>query len=203
MRSSRAAAGTDARTEREEERLPEIALEDPVAAVVLEPVSVGAVRDVAVGNINDGLVSQAAAMTPAPRMTVRRFCHDDLHRIQNLRGPDDYRAAAGTGPRVEREGTGYDCFTAQPDTLWQNGFAQGGQNETCATYNLLKLGSRGRGLIGGRSRSMRVTWRGRSLAIPRRSGSASTAPRSSRSTSRRALLGVHARDLEVGATRAP
>jgi DUF1680 family protein len=32
-----------------------------------------------------------------------------------------------------------ECFTAQPDTLFTNGFAQGGQNETCATYNLLKL----------------------------------------------------------------
>jgi DUF1680 family protein len=32
-----------------------------------------------------------------------------------------------------------ECFTAQPDTLWQHGFATGGQNETCATYNLLKL----------------------------------------------------------------
>src|SRR5687767_3634126 len=32
-----------------------------------------------------------------------------------------------------------ECFTAQPDSLWQNGLAQGGQNETCATYNLLKL----------------------------------------------------------------
>jgi uncharacterized protein len=32
-----------------------------------------------------------------------------------------------------------ECFTAQPDTLWENGFANGGQNETCATYNLLKL----------------------------------------------------------------
>jgi len=32
-----------------------------------------------------------------------------------------------------------ECFTAEPDTLWQNGFAPGGQNETCATYNLLKL----------------------------------------------------------------
>jgi DUF1680 family protein len=32
-----------------------------------------------------------------------------------------------------------ECFTAQPDSLWQNGFAGGGQNETCATYNLLKL----------------------------------------------------------------
>ena len=32
-----------------------------------------------------------------------------------------------------------ECFTAQPDTLWENGLAPGGQNETCATYNLLKL----------------------------------------------------------------
>jgi uncharacterized protein len=32
-----------------------------------------------------------------------------------------------------------ECFTAQPGTLWENGFANGGQNETCATYNLLKL----------------------------------------------------------------
>jgi len=32
-----------------------------------------------------------------------------------------------------------ECFTAQPDTLFRNGFARGGQNETCATYNLLKL----------------------------------------------------------------
>ena len=32
-----------------------------------------------------------------------------------------------------------ECFPAQPGTLWENGFAAGGQNETCATYNLLKL----------------------------------------------------------------
>jgi DUF1680 family protein len=32
-----------------------------------------------------------------------------------------------------------ECFTAEPDTLYENGFAAGGQNETCATYNLLKL----------------------------------------------------------------
>jgi DUF1680 family protein len=35
-----------------------------------------------------------------------------------------------------------ECFTAEPDTLWMNGFNRGGQNETCATYNMLKL-SRG------------------------------------------------------------
>ncbi|HEX5222960.1 MAG TPA: beta-L-arabinofuranosidase domain-containing protein [Verrucomicrobiae bacterium] len=32
-----------------------------------------------------------------------------------------------------------ECFTAQPDSLFENGFARGGQNETCATYNMLKL----------------------------------------------------------------
>ncbi len=32
-----------------------------------------------------------------------------------------------------------ECFTAEPDTLFENGFASGGQNETCGTYNLLKL----------------------------------------------------------------
>ena len=32
-----------------------------------------------------------------------------------------------------------ECFPAQPGTLWENGLATGGQNETCATYNLLKL----------------------------------------------------------------
>ncbi|MBN2685210.1 MAG: glycoside hydrolase family 127 protein [Pontiellaceae bacterium] len=33
-----------------------------------------------------------------------------------------------------------ECFTAEPDTLFRNGLSDGGQNETCATYNLLKLG---------------------------------------------------------------
>jgi len=32
-----------------------------------------------------------------------------------------------------------ECFPSQPNTLWENGLATGGQNETCATYNLLKL----------------------------------------------------------------
>ncbi|WP_197528325.1 beta-L-arabinofuranosidase domain-containing protein [Aeoliella mucimassa] len=32
-----------------------------------------------------------------------------------------------------------ECFTAEPNTLFQNGLSPGGQNETCATYNLLKL----------------------------------------------------------------
>ncbi|MBN2843808.1 MAG: glycoside hydrolase family 127 protein, partial [Sedimentisphaerales bacterium] len=32
-----------------------------------------------------------------------------------------------------------ECFTAEPDSLFANGFSAGGQNETCATYNMLKL----------------------------------------------------------------
>jgi DUF1680 family protein len=32
-----------------------------------------------------------------------------------------------------------ECFIAQPGTLYENGLAAGGQNETCATYNMLKL----------------------------------------------------------------
>ena len=32
-----------------------------------------------------------------------------------------------------------ECYVAQPDSLAVNGFANGGQNETCATYNMLKL----------------------------------------------------------------
>jgi len=32
-----------------------------------------------------------------------------------------------------------ECFTAEPNTLFANGFHKHGQNETCATYNMLKL----------------------------------------------------------------
>lgn len=34
-----------------------------------------------------------------------------------------------------------ECFISQPGTLYENGFSDGGQNETCATYNMLKLTS--------------------------------------------------------------
>lgn len=32
-----------------------------------------------------------------------------------------------------------ECFIGEPGTLYENGFSAGGQNETCATYNMLKL----------------------------------------------------------------
>jgi DUF1680 family protein len=47
-----------------------------------------------------------------------------------------YSIGGVAGARVPNNA---ECFTVQPDTLWENGFANGGQNETCATYNLLKL----------------------------------------------------------------
>lgn len=34
-----------------------------------------------------------------------------------------------------------ECFISQPSTLYENGFSEGGQNETCGTYNMLKLTS--------------------------------------------------------------
>lgn len=51
---------------------------------------------------------------------------------------DNYMYSIG-GVAGARNPNNAECFTAQPASLWENGFANGGQNETCATYNLLKL----------------------------------------------------------------
>jgi DUF1680 family protein len=51
---------------------------------------------------------------------------------------DNYMYSIG-GVAGARNPNNAECFPVQPGTLWQNGFATGGQNETCATYNLLKL----------------------------------------------------------------
>src|SRR5262249_50338737 len=51
---------------------------------------------------------------------------------------DNYMYSIG-GVAGARNPNNAECFISQPGTLWQNGFASGGQNETCATYNLLKL----------------------------------------------------------------
>ncbi len=52
----------------------------------------------------------------------------------------DYMYSIG-GVAGARNPNNAECFTAQPATLYENGFAAGGQNETCATYNMLKLTS--------------------------------------------------------------
>jgi uncharacterized protein len=53
---------------------------------------------------------------------------------------NDYMYSIG-GVAGARNPNNAECFIAQPGTLYENGFAAGGQNETCATYNMLKLTS--------------------------------------------------------------
>lgn len=53
---------------------------------------------------------------------------------------NDYMYSIG-GVAGARNPNNAECFTSQPGTLYENGFAAGGQNETCATYNMLKLTS--------------------------------------------------------------
>ena len=50
----------------------------------------------------------------------------------------DYMYSIG-GVAGARNPDNPECFTVQPATLYENGFSAGGQNETCATYNMLKL----------------------------------------------------------------
>jgi DUF1680 family protein len=51
---------------------------------------------------------------------------------------NDYMYSIG-GVAGARNPNNAECFTMQPASLYSNGFAAGGQNETCATYNMLKL----------------------------------------------------------------
>lgn len=51
---------------------------------------------------------------------------------------NDYMYSIG-GVAGARHPANAECFTSQPATLYENGFSAGGQNETCATYNMLKL----------------------------------------------------------------
>jgi hypothetical protein len=57
------------------------------------------------------------------------------HKIVN-----DYMYSIG-GVAGARNPANAECFISQPGTLYENGFSEGGQNETCATYNMLKLTS--------------------------------------------------------------
>lgn len=53
---------------------------------------------------------------------------------------NDYMYSIG-GVAGARNPANAECFIGQPGTIYENGFAAGGQNETCATYNMLKLTS--------------------------------------------------------------
>ena len=78
-----------------------------------------------------------------------------LETYRDTKDPDYYRVARNFwemcthsymysigGVAGARTPNNAECFTAQPNTLFANGLSDGGQNETCATYNLLKLGRR-------------------------------------------------------------
>lgn len=51
---------------------------------------------------------------------------------------NDYMYSIG-GVAGARNPNNAECFISQPATLYENGFSADGQNETCATYNMLKL----------------------------------------------------------------
>ncbi len=51
---------------------------------------------------------------------------------------NDYMYSIG-GVAGARNPANAECFISAPGTLYENGFSAGGQNETCATYNMLKL----------------------------------------------------------------
>ncbi len=51
---------------------------------------------------------------------------------------NDYMYSIG-GVAGARNPNNAECFISQPATLYENGFSVDGQNETCATYNMLKL----------------------------------------------------------------
>jgi len=53
---------------------------------------------------------------------------------------NDYMYSIG-GVAGARNPNNAECFIGEPGTLYENGFSSGGQNETCATYNMLKLTS--------------------------------------------------------------
>ncbi len=51
---------------------------------------------------------------------------------------NDYMYSIG-GVAGARHPANAECFTREPATIYENGLSAGGQNETCATYNMLKL----------------------------------------------------------------
>ncbi|MDP5044122.1 MAG: glycoside hydrolase family 127 protein, partial [Leeuwenhoekiella sp.] len=51
---------------------------------------------------------------------------------------NDYMYSIG-GVAGARNPANAECFVSEPATLYENGLSSGGQNETCGTYNMLKL----------------------------------------------------------------
>jgi len=73
--------------------------------------------------------------------TYRATKNPDYYQIADnfwYKVVNDYTYSIG-GVAGARNPTNAECFISQPATLYENGFSSGGQNETCATYNMLKL----------------------------------------------------------------
>jgi len=68
---------------------------------------------------------------------------DDYYKVADnfwYKTVNDYMYSIG-GVAGARNPANAECFAKEPATLYENGFSAGGQNETCATYNMLKLTS--------------------------------------------------------------
>lgn len=66
---------------------------------------------------------------------------DEYYKVADnfwYKAVNDYMYSIG-GVAGARNPANAECFTKEPSTLYENGFSAGGQNETCATYNMLKL----------------------------------------------------------------
>lgn len=73
--------------------------------------------------------------------TYRATGDPDYYKIADnfwYKAVNDYMYSIG-GVAGARNPANAECFISQPSTLYENGFSAGGQNETCATYNMLKL----------------------------------------------------------------
>jgi len=71
-----------------------------------------------------------------------RVAHDpEYYKVADnfwYKAVNDYMYSIG-GVAGARNPANAECFPIQPASLYENGFSAGGQNETCATYNMLKL----------------------------------------------------------------
>jgi DUF1680 family protein len=81
------------------------------------------------------IVGSIAVYDVSKKSEYYRVADNFWHKIVS-----DYMYSIG-GVAGARNPANAECFVAQPGTLYENGFSASGQNETCATYNMLKLTS--------------------------------------------------------------
>lgn len=66
---------------------------------------------------------------------------EDYYKVADnfwYKAVNDYMYSIG-GVAGARNPANAECFISEPGAIYENGFSAGGQNETCATYNMLKL----------------------------------------------------------------